>query len=78
MTDLTAPPNIPPSTEPIGSHLDADTLAPRELRVVLVCDVVESVRWMEQDEDDAVSRWQICFPDLSNLLRQKYAFRLAH
>ncbi len=39
-------------------NFDADTLAPRELRVVLVCDVVESVRWMEQDEDYAVTRWQ--------------------
>jgi malonyl CoA-acyl carrier protein transacylase len=29
-------------------NFDADTLAPRDLRVVLVCDVVESVRWMEQ------------------------------
>ncbi len=58
MTDSPAPPNIPPSSSPIGNNFDADTLAPRELRVVLVCDVVESVRWMEQDEDDAVSRWQ--------------------
>ncbi len=41
-----------------GIDLDADYLAPRELRVVLVCDVVESVRWMEQDEDYAVTRWQ--------------------
>jgi hypothetical protein len=35
--------------EPTGTTLDADTLAPRELRVVLVCDVVESVRWMERN-----------------------------
>jgi adenylate cyclase len=41
-----------------SADFDADALAPRELRVVLVCDVVESVRWMEQDEDYAVSRWQ--------------------
>jgi adenylate cyclase len=44
--------------EPTGFNPDADTLSPRELRVVLVCDVVESVRWMEQDEDNAVTRWQ--------------------
>jgi adenylate cyclase len=44
--------------DPTGFSPDADTLAPRELRVVLVCDVVESVRWMEQDEDNAVTRWQ--------------------
>ena len=58
MTDSPVPPSIPISTDPNGNTFDADTLAPRELRVVLVCDVVESVRWMEQDEDDAVSRWQ--------------------
>jgi adenylate cyclase len=44
--------------DPTGTSPDADTLAPRELRVVLVCDVVESVRWMEQDEDNAITRWQ--------------------
>ena len=33
-------------------------LSASELRVVLVCDVVESVRWMEQDEDNAIARWQ--------------------
>jgi adenylate cyclase len=32
-------------------------LMPRETRVVLVCDVVESVRWMEQHEDEAITRW---------------------
>lgn len=32
-------------------------LSDRERRVVLVCDVVESVRWMEQHEDEAISRW---------------------
>jgi adenylate cyclase len=47
-------PNLPDPS----AAFDADTLAPRELRVVLVCDVVESVRWMEHDEDYAVSRWQ--------------------
>jgi adenylate cyclase len=29
----------------------------KTMRVVLVCDVVESVRWMEYDEDYAISRW---------------------
>jgi adenylate cyclase len=37
--------------------LDIEALSPRQLRTVLVCDVVESVRWMEQDEDNAISRW---------------------
>ncbi len=36
---------------------DISTLSASELRVVLVCDVVESVRWMEHDEDNAITRW---------------------
>jgi adenylate cyclase len=32
-------------------------LLPKEQSVVLVCDVVESVRWMEHDEDHAIARW---------------------
>lgn len=36
---------------------DLETLSPRQMRVVLVCDVVESVRWMEHDEDNAITRW---------------------
>lgn len=43
-------------TDPDASGLHL--LSPSELRVVLVCDVVESVRWMEHDEDYAISRWQ--------------------
>ena len=35
-----------------------NSLSASELRVVLVCDVVESVRWMEHDEDNAITRWQ--------------------
>lgn len=36
---------------------DIESLSPRQQRVVLVCDVVESVRWMEHDEDNAITRW---------------------
>ncbi len=36
---------------------DIEALSPRQQRVVLVCDVVESVRWMEHDEDNAITRW---------------------
>ena len=32
--------------------------APHALRTVLVCDVVESVRWMQADEAGAVHQWQ--------------------
>jgi adenylate cyclase len=30
----------------------------KELRVILICDLVESVQWMEHDEENAISRWQ--------------------
>jgi adenylate cyclase len=39
------------------SELDMALLLPKEQSVVLVCDVVESVRWMEHDEDNAIARW---------------------
>ncbi len=44
---------------PASCDADAviEALSPRQLRVVLVCDVVESVRWMEHDEDNAITRW---------------------
>ena len=44
---------------PAASDAEAviEALSPRQLRVVLVCDVVESVRWMEHDEDNAITRW---------------------
>jgi adenylate cyclase len=37
--------------------LERELLMPKEQRVILICDVVESVRWMEHDEDNAISRW---------------------
>jgi adenylate cyclase len=40
-----------------ASGLDQHSLMPREQRVIVVCDVVESVRWMEHDEDNAITRW---------------------
>jgi adenylate cyclase len=43
--------------QPSSAALDLENLSPRQLRVVLVCDVVESVRWMEHDEDNAITRW---------------------
>jgi adenylate cyclase len=45
-----------PSSSLVGS-LDIPSLLPREQRVIVVCDVVESVRWMEHDEDNAITRW---------------------
>lgn len=43
--------------EPSSAAFDINSLLPRSQRVVLVCDVVESVRWMEHDEDNAITRW---------------------
>ncbi|NJS37176.1 MAG: adenylate/guanylate cyclase domain-containing protein [Brachymonas sp.] len=43
--------------EPSSVAFDIYSLLPRSQRVVLVCDVVESVRWMEHDEDNAITRW---------------------
>lgn len=42
------------------SHPGADLpfLLPRQTKVLMVLDVVESVRLMEQDEDEFVQRWQ--------------------
>jgi adenylate cyclase len=51
----TAPSHTMPAESEIG--LDVEALSPRQLRTVLVCDVVESVRWMEHDEDNAITRW---------------------
>jgi adenylate cyclase len=47
--------DLPPPAA--ASELDIALLLPKEQRVVLVCDVVESVRWMEHDEDNAIARW---------------------
>jgi adenylate cyclase len=35
-----------------------DDIDSKELRVLLICDLVESVQWMEHDEERAISRWQ--------------------
>jgi adenylate cyclase len=51
----TAPPHTMHAESETG--LDIEALSPRQLRTVLVCDVVESVRWMEHDEDNAITRW---------------------
>ncbi len=53
-SDTTNPLTMPASSD---AGLDIEALSPRQLRVVLVCDVVESVRWMEHDEDNAITRW---------------------
>jgi hypothetical protein len=49
----------PPQTMPAesGTGLDIEALSPRQLRTVLVCDVVESVRWMEHDDHFGVLRY---------------------
>lgn len=46
-----------PADAPSSAAFDIEALSPRQQRVVLVCDVVESVRWMEHDEDNAITRW---------------------
>ncbi len=48
------------SDTPRMSHPGADLpfLLPRQTKVLMVLDVVESVRLMEQDEDEFVQRWQ--------------------
>ncbi len=47
------------SDTPRMSHPGADLpfLLPRQTKVLMVLDVVESVRLMEQDEDECVQRW---------------------
>ena len=50
--------DTPSAAEPSSpAAFDIEALSPRQQRVVLVCDVVESVRWMEHDEDNAITRW---------------------
>ncbi len=50
--------DTPSAAEPSSpAAFDIEALSPRQQRVVLVCDVVESVRWMEHDEDNAIIRW---------------------
>jgi adenylate cyclase len=53
-SDTTPTQKMPAESE---TGLDIEALSPRQLRTVLVCDVVESVRWMEHDEDNAITRW---------------------
>jgi adenylate cyclase len=59
---LSPEPSASPAGEPISTpaspaEFSIDALSPRQQRAVLVCDVVESVRWMEHDEDNAITRW---------------------
>ena len=48
----------------------------RAARTVVVVDVVESVRLMEQNEEDTVHRWQVFVGDVVNRLVPRYAARL--
>ena len=48
----------------------------RAARTVVVVDIVESVRLMEQDEEDTVQRWQAFVADVTNRLVPQYAGRL--
>ncbi|MES2973939.1 MAG: adenylate/guanylate cyclase domain-containing protein [Pseudomonadota bacterium] len=41
-----------------SSEIELPLSLPRHIKVLMVLDVVESVRLMEQDEDDFVRRWQ--------------------
>ena len=47
---------------------DLPFVSPRQTKVLLVMDVVESVRLMEQDEDDFVHRWQRLVERVEELL----------
>lgn len=43
--------------EPASLTHEPPAWLPRQEAVVLVCDVVESVRWMEHDEDTAIAQF---------------------
>lgn len=58
MTCVFALTTMPSNSHPSSTENEAQSLlSTSEIRVVLVCDIVESVRWMEHDEDNAITRW---------------------
>lgn len=59
-----------------SSPTDLSFAPPRQTKVLLVVDVVESVRMMEEDEDGFVKRWQRFVDDTVDRLLPMYAGRL--
>jgi adenylate cyclase len=51
---------------------DLEKITSAELSVVLVCDLVESVQWMEHDEEDAVSRWQAYSKQVRDVISPRF------
>ena len=50
--------------------------SPRELRTVLVCDVVNSVHWMQADEAGAIKQWQLFIEIVKSELIPRFGGRL--
>ena len=55
---------------------DSPFAMPRHTKVLLVMDVVESVRLMEQDEDEFIRRWQALVNDVEHRLLPLHGGRL--
>jgi adenylate cyclase len=64
----------PPKTN--SGDIDAWLVLPRVHRVVLVVDVVESVRLMEQDEEDTITRWRAFVHGVERELLPQHGGRL--
>lgn len=64
----------PPKTN--SGDTDAWLVLPRAHRVVLVVDVVESVRLMEQDEEDTITRWRAFVRSVERELLAQHGGRL--
>ena len=47
-------------------------LGAKTMRSILVCDVVESVRWMQNHEDHAVARWSAYTQDMRSTVIPEY------
>jgi len=59
-----------------SSETDLSFALPRQIKVLMVLDVVESVRLMEQDEDDFVRRWQDMVAQIEQRLLPLHGGRL--
>lgn len=60
----------------MASRTDFSHVLPRHVKVLMVMDVVESVRLMEQDEDGFVRRWQELVQEAEQRLLPLHAGRL--
>ena len=56
--------------------LAAESAGPSILRTVLVCDVVESVRWMQANEAGAVQQWQSFVEDVKTQVMPQFGGRM--